>query len=139
MLYFQVPWLPESLFNLFPLAWARFFFRGTAVNRQAFTDADLLRMAEANARPGAMQAMLNWYRAAARFPPLRHTRRITAPTRIIWAEEDVALNRSLTEDIRAWYGEDFRIDYIPHCGHWVQNEAPEQVNRLLVEFLAGEK
>lgn len=136
ILFFQIPWLPEAIFNRAPRYWAQVFFRGTAVNKKAFDDEDLRVMAEANARPGAMRSMINWYRAAARFPPMAHTRPITAPTRIIWAEEDVALARSLTVGIEKWYGADYRLHYIPHCGHWVQNEAPDQVNAILLEFLA---
>ena len=26
---------------------------------------------------------------------------------------------------------------IPNCGHWVQQERPQQVNALLLEFLQG--
>ena len=134
--FFQIPWLPETIFNLAPRYWAGVFFRDTAVNKQAFNDDDLRIMAEANAQPHAMRSMINWYRAASRFPPMARTKQIIAPTRIIWAEDDVALSRSLTEGIAQWYGADFRIDCIPRCGHWVQNEAPEEVNRLLLEFLS---
>ena len=145
--YFQIPWLPETLVNLSPLVSATVFSRDTAVNKSAFSDEDLRIMAEANAQPHAMRSMIHWYRAALRsmihwyraalrFPPMARTKPITMPTRIIWAEDDVALSTSLTEGIARWYGADFRIDYIPRCGHWVQNEAPEQVNRLLLEFLS---
>ena len=136
ILFFQVPWLPETILNRAPRYWAEVFFRGTAVNKQAFDDEDLQVMAAALAQPGAMRSMIHWYRAAARFPPVARTRPIGAPTRILWAEEDVALDRSLTVGIERWYGADFRLHYIPHCGHWVQNEAPEQVNAILLEFLA---
>ncbi|MDX1383877.1 MAG: alpha/beta hydrolase [Thermoanaerobaculia bacterium] len=35
-----------------------------------------------------------------------------------------------TEDLRG-------VHLIPEMGHWVQQESPEEVNRLLLEFLAG--
>jgi hypothetical protein len=32
----------------------------------------------------------------------------------------------------------FRIEYIPRCSHWVNEEQPERVNRLLLDFLTGQ-
>jgi pimeloyl-ACP methyl ester carboxylesterase len=29
----------------------------------------------------------------------------------------------------------FEVRYIPNCSHWVQQEQPERVNELLLEFL----
>ena len=134
--YFQIPWLPETVFKLAPDYWARVFFRGAAVNKQAFSDEDLRSMAQAGAQPGAMRAMINWYRAIVRFPPKSPEKKIAAPTLIIWAEDDVALGKRLTVGMEPWFSPDFRIEYIPHCGHWVQNEAAARVNQLLLEFLA---
>ena len=33
---------------------------------------------------------------------------------------------------------DFRIRYLPDVSHWVQQEAPEQVNAMIKAFLAEE-
>jgi epoxide hydrolase 4 len=113
---------------------ARLFFRRTAVRTGAFSDADLTVMAAALAQPGALRTMIHWYRAAFRYPPLQRTRVIEAPTLLIWAEDDVALDKSLT------YGLEKRVPhltvhYISGCGHWVQNEAPDEVNAQMLAFL----
>lgn len=91
-------------------------------------------MAAALAQPGALKAMLNWYRAA--FQPDRTAARrpIEAPTLLIWAEDDVALDKSLTFGLTRW-APNLRVHYIPHCGHWVQNEAPAEVNACMLAFL----
>ncbi|MEJ2209669.1 MAG: alpha/beta hydrolase, partial [Anaerolineae bacterium] len=138
MLFFQVPWLPEALLGLSPLGTARLFFRGTAVRHGAFSEADLEVMAAALAQPGALRAMLNWYRASLshrpglRVKPMRTT--IEAPTLLLWAEDDVALGKGLTYGLERWVP-DLEIHYIPDCGHWVQNEAPDEVNGRLLAFL----
>jgi len=134
MFFFQLPWLPETLLGFDPMFSARLFFRRTAVRAGAFSDADLVVMAAALAQPGALLAMIHWYRAAFRYPPLRRTQVIEKPTLLIWAEDDVALGKSLT------YGLEKRVPhltlhYIPHCGHWVQNEAPDEVNEQMLTFL----
>ncbi len=131
---FQLPRLPEALLGLSPLATARFFFRGTAVRRGAFSDADLEVMATALAQPGALRAMLHWYRAAFRYRPARRARPIEAPSLLLWAEDDVALGKPLTYGLERWVP-DLELHYIPGCGHWVQNEAPEEVNERLLAFL----
>jgi pimeloyl-ACP methyl ester carboxylesterase len=136
ILFFQVPWLPEALFSLSPLATARLFFRATAVRRDAFSEADLEVMAAALAQPGALRAMIHWYRAAFRYRPARRARTIEAPTLLIWAEDDVALGRSLTYGLERGVPH-LQIHYIAGCGHWVQNEAPAEVNERLLAFLGA--
>jgi pimeloyl-ACP methyl ester carboxylesterase len=95
-------------------------------------------MAAALAQPSAMRAMIHWYRAAFRYRPVRRAQAIAAPTRLLWAEDDVALGKPLTYGLARWVP-DLEIHYIPRCGHWVQNEAPGEVNRRLLAFLQPAK
>ncbi len=132
-LFFQLPWLPETLLTLSPTATARLFFRRLAV-RDAFADADLEVMAAALAQPGAMRTMIHWYRAAIRHPSSRSTPVIETPTLLIWAEDDVALGKPLTFGLEEW-APNLSIHYIPRCGHWVQNEAPDTVNKHILDFV----
>ena len=37
--------------------------------------------------------------------------------------------------MRAWI-DDLRIEHIKNCAHWTQQERPEEVNRLRLDFLA---
>jgi pimeloyl-ACP methyl ester carboxylesterase len=134
MFAFQLPWLPEALLTLSPAASARLFFRQTAVRPQAFSDADLEVMAAALAQPGAMRCMIDWYRAAFRFSAAGKSRPVEAPTLLIWAEDDVALGKSLASGLESWVPE-LQVHHIPNCGHWVQNEAPDEVNGRMLAFL----
>jgi epoxide hydrolase 4 len=135
MLFFQMPWLPETLLRLSPAFTGRLFFRRLAVRAGAFSDDDLEVMAAALARPGAMRAMIHWYRAAFRFPPVQRARVIDLPSLLIWAEDDIALGLSLTHGLERWVP-NLRTHYIAHCGHWVQNEASEEVNEQVLAFLS---
>ena len=134
MFAFQLPWLPEALLTLSPMASARLFFRGTAVRPGAFSDADLEVMATALAQPGAMRCMIDWYRAAFRFRTAGEARPVEAPTLLIWAEDDVALGNSLASGLERWVP-DLQVRYIANCGHWVQNEALDEVNERMLAFL----
>lgn len=131
---FQLPWLPEALLGHSPLGTANFFFRRNAVNQNAFSSYDLHAMATMLAQPGALTAMLNWYRAAFRRAEQQPGTTVAAPTLIIWGEDDVALGKSLTYGLEAWVP-NLKIHYLPNCGHWVQTEAPDEVNAQLLEFI----
>jgi pimeloyl-ACP methyl ester carboxylesterase len=137
-LFFQIPWLPETLLAFSPPASARLFFRRTAVRRQAFSDSDLEVMAVAMAQPGAMRSMIHWYRAALRYPSAHENKVITTPTLLIWAEDDVALGKPLTLGLEEWVPK-LIVHDIPNCGHWVQNEAAVEVNEQMLAFLQGER
>ena len=87
-------------------------------------------------RPGAATAMLNWYRAArhpAALPDVSAT--VETPTLVIWGEDDVALDLVCLEGTER-YVRHLTVERLPGISHWVQQAAPETVNRLLTAFLA---
>jgi pimeloyl-ACP methyl ester carboxylesterase len=80
--------------------------------------------------------MLNWYRAAARravsgASPLG---RIDPPTLVLWGVHDIALSASMARP-SADLCRDGRLERIDRATHWVQHDAPDRVNRLLLEHL----
>ena len=109
--------------------------QGTAVNKSAFTPADIDAYKNAAAKRGATTAMINYYRNI--FSNLfiqKNWGILAVPTLMIWGENDTALGKELTYDTAA-YVNDFQIKYIPHCGHWVQQEKPDLVNQYMQNFL----
>lgn len=131
--FFQLPQLPERMLTRIPLRTAR-GIRASAVRRRAFSDTDIEVYATAIAQPGAMHAAVNYYRALVRWGFWLPVKQIDTPTMMIWGEEDIALDKALTYGTEKWV-RDFRIHYIANCGHWVQNEAAEEVNRHLLDFI----
>lgn len=130
---FQLPWLPEKVFQRNPGLLAA-SMRATAGRRDACGNAELAEYARAFAQPGAMHAALNYYRALVRWGFWRALKPIDAPTLMIWGELDIALDRRLTLGTEQFV-RDFRIHYLPECGHWVQQEAADKVNQILLEFV----
>jgi len=61
--------------------------------------------------------------------------KITAPTLLVWGENDVALGKELTLGTDALVAAPLEIKYIPLCGHWMQQEQPAVVNGYLLDFL----
>jgi pimeloyl-ACP methyl ester carboxylesterase len=125
-----------------------------AMGMRRWEPAVLARYEEAWSKPGALTAMLNYYRAMAvkppdfskGEPPLEGLRpadlaripniRIHTPTLVIWGERDHAL---LTGNLLGLeeYVPGLRIHRIPDASHWVPAEAPEEVARLIREFCAA--
>ncbi|MFN6565946.1 alpha/beta hydrolase [Dendronalium sp. ChiSLP03b] len=132
---FQLPLLPELLLQSLDFQLIERTIQGTAFNKSAFTQADLDAYKDAAAKRGAIAAMLNYYRNnLLQFMPNRKWDILDVPTLMIWGENDTALGKELTYDTAA-YVRNLKVRYIPHCGHWVQQEQPEIVNQYMKEYL----
>jgi epoxide hydrolase 4 len=133
--FFQLPWLPELMIKNSNYAAVAKAFKGMAVDKNAFSQADLDAYKNAAAKTGALTAMLNYYRNIFRQRILKTNWGIlTVPTLMIWGEKDTALGKELTYGTEA-YVQDFQIKYIANCSHWVQQEKPDLVNQYIREFL----
>lgn len=132
--YFQVPRLPEALFRRRNWASLAGTLRSTS-RPGTFSDADLDRYRAAWSEPGAITAMIHWYRAAMRVPPApREDVRVHVPTLLIWGAQDQFLDLRTTGPSLD-YCDRGTLKIIEEATHWVQHEEPERVNRLLLDFL----
>jgi epoxide hydrolase 4 len=128
-LFFNIPWLPETLLRLGGL---RLLMRRGG----RFTEEELRQYAKAWRWPGAVRAMLGYYRALLRYRKelAALVRPIDVPTLLIWGERDPVFTLATTENFRD-YVPNLRLERIAEAGHFVQTDAAERVNELLVEFL----
>jgi pimeloyl-ACP methyl ester carboxylesterase len=131
--FFQLPLLPEALLRANDYAAIEQALRGSAVNKQAFSDEDIAAYKDAISKPGALRAALTYYR---RLPSLlgRRFGNVDAPTLLIWGEQDLALDPALVGGTER-YVPNLQVRRIPESGHWVQQEASQKVNQYLLEFL----
>ena len=140
MFFFQLPLLPEMYLGANDAAVIGRSFRDMAIDKSRFPD-EVLRVYRDNALvPGARTAMLNYYRAI--FRGMARIRRrgapmIHTPTLMLWGEADAALGKELTYDT-ARHVSDLTLRYLPNVSHWVQQEAPETVNRMIEAWLKDE-
>jgi pimeloyl-ACP methyl ester carboxylesterase len=133
---FQVPWLPEWALRRDGARALKQTLRGFTKRPETFTEMDLDEYARAFSAPDAATAAINYYRAAVRSPVPTGMKKVRASTLIIWGEDDVALGIELTRGMEGLLEREPRVEYIPDTGHFVMEERPEEVNRLLLEFLA---
>lgn len=130
-LFFQPPWLPELVMRRFRYR----MLRRALARLGAFTAEEIDRYVEAWAKPGALRGMANYYRAAARRGATRGLMRpIAVPTLMIWGDRDPFFTRETLEGFGD-YVPNLRIEHIPTAGHFVQTDAPDRVNELMIAFL----
>jgi epoxide hydrolase 4 len=135
--FFQLPGLPEA--HLRSGNWRPLRRALQKTNRPGIiTENDLDQYRRAWSEPGAIRAMVNWYRALVRHHPgLPPDPRLHPPTLIIWGPDDRFLSRDLAEASLAFCDQG-RLDWIEGATHWIQHEEPERVNRMLIDFLGGQ-
>jgi pimeloyl-ACP methyl ester carboxylesterase len=131
-LLFQFPGVAEALLRRDDWKLFRDLFR---------EDGDIERYIADLARPGALTAGLNWYRAnLAPHLELQHRTpppAVAAATLGLWSSGDNYLTehrmiRSREHVTGAW-----RYERIEGASHWMQLDDPDRVNELLLDFLGS--
>lgn len=139
ILAFQIPGIPEWLIQQNLGEFVRGVFQGQAIRKSAFTKEITQIYQAALEKPGALVAAINHYRQfllpqnwlknfSYQAPP------ITSPTLILWGKEDSFLSQKLTDGLDRLIAAPFWLKLIPDCGHWIQQEVPQTVNRELLDF-----
>lgn len=86
------------------------------------------------ARNWSMHSMINWYRAAFRYPvEVAEDSVVQVPTRVVWGMQDryfdprmarLSLERCRTASLLE----------VPNAGHWLLHEEPELTSQQMIEF-----
>jgi pimeloyl-ACP methyl ester carboxylesterase len=136
MLFFQLPFVPEIVFRANDGERMAKVLRASS-RPGAFSDEDLEKYKMAWRQPGAVTAMLNYYRALVRGRPPREpgSLRVKPPTLLIWGVQDTALARELAP-MSIDLCDDGRLVFLDEATHWVLHEEPERVSALIEGFLA---
>ena len=143
----------EAVLSKDNYAWLRQIFAS-----QAFSDEDRQAYLAAWSQPGALTGGLNYYRANIRqqipagqsgsqtappgeadelpafIPPATELPLVEVATLVVWGEQDRALLTGNLDGLEKHVRE-IEIRRIPDGSHWVVHEQPQQVHRLIREFL----
>jgi pimeloyl-ACP methyl ester carboxylesterase len=88
---------------------------------------------------GSLTPGLNWYRAnlapQTLVSPPPELPPVQAPTMGVWSSGDIALLEGQMTDSARGVASTFRYERLDGLGHWMQLEAPDRVNDLLIDFL----
>ena len=132
MAFFLLPLLPEWLLTR---GHGRPLMRDLQ-RQSANFPAELLETMRRNVTaPGAATAMLNYYRAnvprLTRDVPDRTP--IECPTLQLWGERDIYLSPLLASRNERFVT-NLTVHRLPGMSHWIQQDAPEEVNRLISDW-----
>jgi pimeloyl-ACP methyl ester carboxylesterase len=136
MFFFQLPFLPEAAFSAFNFRLGvRSLVRSSRPN--TFSAEDLVQFRAAWSQPGALTAMINWYRAAARHRSKFPDSTVHVPTRILWGERDAFLLSEMAHDSLR-YCDSAELYTFANASHWLQHEEPARVSELLIDFFRSQ-
>jgi len=100
------------------------------------SDEDADAYSAALGSPAAIGSALNWYRATGPYM-IEGLQPITVPVLHVWSTEDPALGRDGAERTAAHVAGRYRFEILEGVDHWIPEHAPDDTNRILLEFLAG--
>ncbi|MGI4810031.1 MAG: alpha/beta fold hydrolase, partial [Janthinobacterium lividum] len=132
--FFQLPWVPEAMLGSFDGAGLKAMIQGSA-KTGSFEPGTLEHYARAWAHPGSVTAMLNYYRALRERPKTEEPARLKPTTLILWAGDDVFLERNVAQAGLALC-DDGKLEIIEGASHWLHIEQPERINARIIGFLA---
>ena len=90
------------------------------------------------AEPGAIEAAVAWYRAGgAASLRARDVPPVGVRTLYIWGDADGTVGRMAAEATADFVTGPYRFEVIPGAGHFLTDEVPEAVNKLLLSHLGG--
>jgi pimeloyl-ACP methyl ester carboxylesterase len=130
--FFQLPFIPELGLRAFN--WQI----PASLMCKSLSQADLNRYKSAWSQPGAMTAMLNWYRGLFRQTSADQApgQKIQVPTLVIWGKQDPYLMWQMAPASLAMC-ENGRLEYLEDATHWVHQDRPEKVNQLLLDHFTA--
>jgi pimeloyl-ACP methyl ester carboxylesterase len=137
--FFQMPWFPEAILTAGHGYVIETIFTRMAIDRRHMPD-DLVRLYRRQAcEPGALTAMVNYYRAAMRGGGAVRQRklgypRIASPTLVIWGLQDHALVAQSLDGLDNLV-DDLTVVKVADAGHFVHEDKPDYVTQELLTWL----
>jgi pimeloyl-ACP methyl ester carboxylesterase len=136
---FQIPWLPEAVLSAGQARMIGAILERMRAHHESLPD-DIVRLYRQQAgAPGALTAMLNYYRAAMHGGGAARQRElgyptIDIPTLVIWGLQDQALARENLNSLEKFVT-DLTIVKMETAGHFVHQDDPQRVTHEIVSWL----
>ncbi len=142
MLAFPLPGLPEMALRQTGAALLAQLYEKSARDHAHFSEAEIQPFADGLKKPGAVKAMIGWYRATFKQAIRRRGEVPYYPVTdreamLIWSTSDVALSYENLVPGTEQFVPRLQVATVRGGGHFVHAEKPERVNDTLISFLAG--
>lgn len=129
---FQREDLAERLLLAGECAGLRALFVNTGFTDRAAVDHYVERLCD----PAAVTAVLNWYRALD-LSSIAGVAAISVPTLYVWSTDDPAIGSEAAERTHDHVTGPYRFEVLEDVSHWIPEDAPDVLARLVLEHLAG--
>ena len=141
--FHMTPDLPEALVQGRERIYLQWFYQTFAYRQGAIDEAALVEFTRTYSQPGALRAGFNYYRAMTEDAKVNAAQlatgfRLPMPVLAVGGGVSYPHGRGRGPDVEASMrrvATNVRGFVIPECGHFVPEEAPEELARLLLEFL----
>lgn len=132
---FQIPLLPELILSVNHYAMIRRALSRLTRRREALTHSDLEKYVEAMKQPGALRAMINYYRAIGRHRRWARSmvKTVTVPTLVVWGEKDPFFIPEAFERYERLVDR-CELERVPGAGHFIQADLPDLVIDRIIRF-----
>jgi epoxide hydrolase 4 len=133
--FFQLPNIPEWFLS-------RYNYRMMQHNLErsslpgTFSKTDIQHYRQAWQQPGALQSMINWYRAAMQYknPFSTGVQEVSVPMLLIWGKQDKFLKYEMAQKSLR-YCQNGQLHIIQDATHWLHHEQSMEVNMLIYQFI----
>lgn len=135
--FFQTPFVPEFFLSRNPKNTFTHFLKGWSIDKSAFSDADIAEYAKVYPNRKAFKYPIHYYRSLIQHTFFQNNKKwqaIAAPTLVLWGEKDKALGKELTYRTQNYCTQKVKIEYLPNCSHWIQQEHPDWVAKHILAF-----
>ncbi len=132
------PWLGARILRDRP-EFVRFLLRASSKDSDTWTDDELDAFAEPLREPARANATVQLYRTflLREFPKLAQgtyeSLRLTVPTLLLFGTDDFAISTSMLRGYEP-YVDDFVLELVPDCGHFIAEQRPQIVTERTLEF-----
>jgi pimeloyl-ACP methyl ester carboxylesterase len=123
---FQLPGLPEAL-----LGDER---RMAAVLRRGGQDREAARR-DAAALAGHLTGPINWYRALPLAAPGYTRTPVQRPALMVWSDGDDFVTRAAVDNNPRFVRAPYRLEVLPGVSHWIPDEAPDELARMVLAHI----
>ncbi|MDH4155162.1 MAG: alpha/beta hydrolase [Nitrospira sp.] len=136
---FQIPWLPEAILSMSQGYMIEKIFERMTIHREYMPDEIVEVYRQQACAPGALTAMLNYYRAALRGGGALRQRTlgyptIDIPTLVIWGLQDHALGAHNLDELNRVVS-NLTVVTLADAGHFVHEDHPDHVTTQLITWL----
>lgn len=129
--FFNLPWLPERVLS--NRAAAQRAFATVGLGGELFEDY----WRDFGSDPQRLRGALAAYRGLVFEDPRSLFRKARVPSTLVWSDDDPALGRAGTRLCEDYVEAPYRLEVLPGASHWIPQERPEELTRIVLERVSS--